>query len=221
MFSSDTFQIMLELTYHLLGGGSKMTDKREQYDSRLEKIDEQICGLINKRKSIASKSSFPSPQLITTWSTKYDLYEDFLDGLFHHLLHEDLFKPYPDPKGFRKNIPILKSYERDNLFFTVTFVRQYENASIVNLTLDKEPLEENAKILHEFTFLELSIENNGVEYDCRDIGGGGSDGHMSHTYTVSPPLPDDMSAVKFLFKEYKEPFQREPTGIEFVIAVAE
>ncbi|MED4054576.1 hypothetical protein P4654_10640 [Niallia taxi] len=44
---------------------------------------------------------------------------------------------------------------------------------------------------------------------------------MSHTYTVSPPLPDDMSAVKFLFKEYKEPLQREPTGIEFVIAVAE
>ncbi|MED4054575.1 hypothetical protein P4654_10635 [Niallia taxi] len=59
-----------------------MTDKREQYDSRLEKIDEQICGLINKRKSIASKSSFPSPQLITSWSTKYDLYEDFLGGYF-------------------------------------------------------------------------------------------------------------------------------------------
>lgn len=196
-----------------------MTDKRDQYDRRFETIDEQICELINKRKSISSKSSIPTSQLITSWSKKYDLYEGFLDGLFHHLLVEDLFKPYVDPKGFRKNIPILKSYERDNLFFTVTFVRQYENASIVNLTMDKEPLEENAESLLEFTFLELSIENNGVEYDCKDIGGGGSDGHMSHTYTVSPPLPDDMSAVKFIFTEYKEPLQRKPTGIEFVITL--
>lgn len=196
-----------------------MTDKREQYDRRFETIDEQICELINKRKSISSKSSIPTSQLITSWSKKYDLYEGFLDGLFYHLLVEDLFKPYVDPKGFRKNIPILKSYERDTLFFTVTFVRQYENASIVNLTMDKEPLEENAESLLEFTFLELSIENNGVEYDCKDIGGGGSDGHMSHTYTVSPPLPDDMSAVKFIFTEYKEPLQRKPTGIEFVITL--
>ncbi len=36
-----------------------------------------------------------------------------------------------EPKGFLKNTPILKSFEKDDVFYSVTFIRQFENASVV------------------------------------------------------------------------------------------
>lgn len=66
------------------------------------------------------------------------------------------------------------------------------------------------------TDYELSIEADGVEYDCREEGGGGSGGHMSYTFIVSPAFPDDSSKYKFVFKEQKGPFQK-TMGLEIVI----
>ena len=37
-------------------------------------------------------------------------------------------------------------------------------------------------------------------------GGVGSDGYSSHSFIVSPPLPDDISEFDFIFKEYSAPF---------------
>ncbi len=48
-------------------------------------------------------------------------------------------------------------------------------------------------------------------------GGGGTRGHTSYTYIVTPPLPDNHSKITLFFKEYKAPFKRKPTGLEFVI----
>lgn len=47
-------------------------------------------------------------------------------------------------------------------------------------------------------------------------GGGGSQGHTSFTFIVSPPLSDDLSELKLVFKEYKTPFKK-PTGFEFIL----
>jgi len=191
----------------------------EDYDKRIEAIDEQICDLINQRKNLSSNPGLPTSQHITAWSKKYNFYEDFLNELFNHFLLEDIFKPIEEPKGYRKMIPILKSHIGKDVFYSVTLVRQYENVSVVQLHIDKDSSEENPADRHQNTFIELTVEDKENEYECRYEGGSGSGGHMSHDYIVSPPLPDDMTRIRLIFKEYDEPYRRKPTGLEFVITL--
>lgn len=191
----------------------------DHYDDRIQAIDEQICDLIKQRKELSDNNpGFPTKQLISAWSEKYDFYEEFLNGLFSHLYHEDIYKPVIEPRGFVKNIPILKSFEKDDVFYSVTFIRQFENTSVVHLNIDRDYSEDDMSQWHqrEHTYFGLSIEGEGTQYECRNEGGGGSMGHESSTYIVSPALPDDISKFKLVFKEYKVPFQK-PTGFEFVI----
>ncbi|MEK5389053.1 hypothetical protein NSQ59_01555 [Margalitia sp. FSL K6-0131] len=190
----------------------------EHYDEHIEAIDEQICHLIKQRKELSKNNpGFPTKQLIADWSIKYNFYEDFLNSVFGHLLNEEIYKPVVEPKGFLKNIPILKSFEKDDVFYSVTYVGQYENASVVHFNIDREDVDdEMPRSFREPTFFNLSIEGNEVDYDCRNEGGGGSRGHVSYTFIVSPALPDDFSELKLVFKQCKVPFQK-PTGFEFVI----
>jgi hypothetical protein len=162
----------------------------------IEEVDEQICNLIKQRKDISNNNpGFPTEQLISSWSKKYNLYGEFLNSVFGHFLNEEIYKPVVEPKGFLKNIPVLKSFEKDDLFYSVTFIRQYENASVVHLIVDGEDSDEIPGVFPDHTYFELSIEGDGAEYDCRNQGGGGSSGHMSYTYIVVPSLPDDISEI--------------------------
>lgn len=68
--------------------------------------------------------------------------------------------------------------------------------------------------LHGFWHLWL-----GEEYDCRQTGGGGTDGHMSYNFIVSPPLPDDISGLDLIFRETKTPFKRNSTDFEIVMHI--
>jgi hypothetical protein len=191
----------------------------EYYDQGIEEIDEQICKLIKERKEISNQNpGFPTKDLIAEWSIKYNLYEDFLNSVFSNFLHEDIYKPLVEPEEFLKNIPILKSFEKDAVFYTVTFVRQFNNASVVHLTIDKEDSDEEQRrrMYEDHSIFELSIESDGVDYDCRNNFGGGSGTHSSYSYTVSPALPADLSTIKFNFIECKYPFKK-PTGFEFAI----
>lgn len=188
----------------------------EHYDEKIADIDEQICKLIKQRKDLSNHNpGFPTAQWISAWSEKYDFCEEFLTSVFLHFFNEDIYRPVVEPKGFRKNIPVLKSFEKDDLFFSVTLVRQFENASVVHFSIDANTASEPSIPFQEHPFFDLSIEGGG-EYECRNEGGGGCEGHMFHTYTISPALPDDLSVIKFVFKECKEPFQQ-PAGFEFVI----
>ncbi|NRD80813.1 hypothetical protein HPT25_26145 [Bacillus sp. BRMEA1] len=193
----------------------------KHYDERIKAIDEQICHLIKQRKDISNNNpGFPPRQLITAWSEKYNLYKEFLNGVFGHFFNEEIYKPVVEPKGFIKNIPILKSFEKDNSFYSVTFISQFENASVIHLTTDRDSFDELDGDFHrrrEFTFFDISIEGVGTDYDCRHEGGGGSGGHTSYTFIVSPPLPEENSTLNLVFKEYKTPLKTKPTGLEFVI----
>jgi hypothetical protein len=190
----------------------------EHYDNRIEAIDEQICDLIKQRKEISSNNpGFPSKQLISFWCKKFNFYEDFLNSVFAHFLKEDIYRPVVEPKGFLKNIPILKPFEKDDVFYSVTFVRQFENASVVHFNIDREDSDdEMPRRFREPMLFDLSIEGIEADYDCRNEGGGGSGGHESYTFIVSPALPDDLSELKLVFKQCKIPFQK-PTGFDFVI----
>ena len=188
------------------------------YDERIEAIDEQICELLKQRKDISNNNpGFPTNQLISDWSKKYNLFEEFLNSVFSHFLNEENYRPVVEPRGFLKNIPILKSFETDDSFYSVTFVRQFENASVIHFNIDKEYSGEKPGEFAEHSFFELSIEGDGAEYDCRNEGGGGSRGHMQYTFIVSPAIPDDFSNINLVFKEYKPPFKKNLSGLKFII----
>ncbi|SOC27525.1 hypothetical protein SAMN05880501_1234 [Ureibacillus xyleni] len=187
----------------------------EHYDQRVAAIDEEICHLLKQRKDLSNNPGFPTRELIATWAEKYSFYKDFLNIVFANFLNEEFYKPIVEPNGFLKNIPILKSFEKDDIFYTVTFVSQFENASVVHLDIDR--IYPNVDWHHrEHSFFELSIEGK-ENYDCRIDGGGGTGGHESFTFVISPTLPDDISKYKLMFKQYKMP-NKKPTGIEFVIS---
>jgi len=194
----------------------------DYYDKRVESIDKKICELISQRKLISSNPGCPTSHHIASWSNKYNLNEQFLSDVFDHLSLDEMYNPIVEPKGFIKNISVLKSYESSDVFSSVPVIHQYENASIVHLNIDKDITKERKSgYMHQFSFIELSIEGNKLEYDCRNeqVGSSGSEGHISFDFIVSPPLPDDTSTIKLMFKEYEEPFKKMPTGLEFVITL--
>lgn len=184
------------------------------YDERLLSIDEQICSLIKQRKEISNNNpGFPPPEYISNWAKSFDLYEDLLNSLFGSLINDEHFRPYVEPKGFIKHLPVLKAVEKGEYVYSVTFFRQYENASVVYLNIDWDETADSLEDRHFHNYLDLFL---GESYDCRMGGGGGSTGHYTHTYIVSPPLPDDLSGLDFIFREYKRPFD-DPTGLEIVM----
>ncbi|WP_342352009.1 hypothetical protein [Neobacillus soli] len=121
----------------------------EHYDDRVFSIDEQICVLLKKRKEVSNNNpGFPPPEYITKWAGQFELYEDLLNSVFGTLRMEDEFKPRVEPKNFIKHLPILKSVEKDAKLYTVTFIRQFENASVVQLNIDWDNSNDEQDDLH-------------------------------------------------------------------------
>ena len=155
---------------------------------------------------------FPPLEDISKWAEKFDLYEDLLKSIFGALRNDKHFRPQLEPTNFQKYIPVLKSVEKEQCIYSITFIRQYANASVVNFNIDWESAEED----RFNSFWELSI---GEEYDCRETGGGGTEGHINYNFVVSPPLPDDISGLNFLFREKETPFKGNPTGLEIIMRI--
>jgi hypothetical protein len=211
----------MKLKLYLGGGKMKQMPFKpptNYYDEKIKAIDEEICHLIQQRKELSNNNpGFPTKQHIANWAEKYHFYEEFLHSVFSDFLYEEIYKPTFELKGFLKNIPILKSFEKEDQFYSVTLVRQFENASVVHLSIDSNYTDDVSEWHHrEHPHFELSIQGVETHYDCRNDGGGGSMGHETFTFIVSPALPDDKSKYRFVFKEYKLPFQK-PTGFEFII----
>ncbi len=190
----------------------------DHYDERIAATDEQIYKLIKQRKEISCNNpGFPTKRYITEFSKKYKFDENFLNYIFVNLLNEDLYKPIVEPKNFLKNTPILKAFEKDDIFYSVTFIRQFENASVVHLNINSNFTGDVSDWNHsEDSHFELSIKSEDTQFECRNEGGGGTLGNETYSFIVSPALPDDVSKYKLVFKEYKMPFKKE-TAFEVVI----
>lgn len=185
------------------------------YDERLFLIDEKICDLLIQRKEVLGKNTiFPPDEVISRLANEYDLQEEYLQSLFITMAMEDSLKPMIVPVEFKKYVPVLKIYENDGVMYTVTFIRQYANASVLYLDIDWEETKENSEVNYGPDFFELSINDT---YDCRSEGGGGIPGHTSYNYIISPALPDDITGIDLIFKEPGRPFKENPTGFEFTI----
>jgi hypothetical protein len=101
---------------------------------RLSKVDEQICSLLKQRRDISNNDpGFPSDNFISNWAIKCDLYEEYLNALFGAMRMYDFFKPRIEPTGFRKHLSVLKSVEKGNRIYSITVIRQYKNASVIQL----------------------------------------------------------------------------------------
>ncbi|PEB50860.1 hypothetical protein CON65_00835 [Bacillus pseudomycoides] len=187
----------------------------DYYDERIFQIDEQICSLLKQRKELSNQNpGFPPDEAISNWAKKYGFYTDYLNSLFSSMRDENYFKPHVEPTKFKRHLPVFKSFEHEESIYTVTYIRQYSNASVIYLYIDWDPTNETLNNRHISSFFELSINNT---YDCRTEGGGGTDGHMSFNFVVSPPLPDNPSGISLLFKESNMPFADKPANLEFVI----
>ena len=125
-------------------------------------------------------------------------------------MDEGEFKPRVEPTKFQKHIPVFKTYEHKGIMYTVTFIRQYANASVIYLYSDWDSTNE----VKSHSFFQLSIDDT---YDCWSEGGGGTDGHMSHHFVVSPALPNNLSGISLRFKELGMPFKKGQAMLEFEI----
>lgn len=185
------------------------------YDEKIKQIDEKICELIKKRKEASDNNpGYPPFEYISCWAEKFDLYDDLLKSIFSSLYNEKSYKPMIEPEGFRSNLPILKSVEVDNSFFSIIYIRQYSNCSIVNLNIDWDNTSDSAENELKHSHFELLIND---QYDCRFTSGTGGDGHCNYSFIVSPPLPDNVSGIQLIFKEYDITAANKPTGNDIII----
>ncbi|WP_019849380.1 hypothetical protein [Desulfitobacterium sp. PCE1] len=179
----------------------------DYYCKELAPLDEEICSLLAKRKELSNQNpGFPDPDLISHWSQAFVLKEDWLRIVFAHLHSEKHIHVPVEPIEFLKFIPVLRSVTVDKLSHTVTYIKQYSNASIVHIETEMITSEPFVHLGH--AMFELSIA---PEYLCTLNRGSGSDKTIQHSFVVTPSLPDDISEVEFHLsvKPLPEPeFQR-------------
>lgn len=185
------------------------------YDESLLSIDKRLCELLNERKEITKKDlDVPPDEVISSLSNKYGFQKEYLQSLFTTIGMEANFQPIVEPVQFRKYLPVLKTYEHQGVLYTVTYIRQYINASVLYLHIDWEERDESIEFSYDPNLFDLFIDDT---YICRSEGGGGTTGHMSSSYIISPSLPDDLNGIELVFKELGRPFTENPTGFEFSI----
>jgi len=191
-----------------------MSEQHSKYnDSRLVTIDEQICTLLQQRKEQAALTpGLPSDDTISKWAQQYGFDDTFLALFFQLIKSEKYYTSKVEPSGFRHYIPVLKTVAKGERLYTVYYVRQYDNASVVQLLIDWDEQQEPQLTIQQ----KLERKHFGLyidaSYECRSKGTGGSNGHESSTYVVTPPLPDDLRGLHFVFTEYEDAFEEKPTG---------
>ncbi|MBU9712825.1 hypothetical protein [Evansella tamaricis] len=194
------------------------------YDKRVALIDEKICALIGERKLISENDpGYPELENIARWSTKYGLCEEMVQVFFETLRTEDSFRPVVEPVDFKRYVKVLQSKEMEETFYSVPFIRQYSNASMVTLNVDWPPSYDyslNDPTEHNH-FFQLEIKGDSKQkYECRGMGGGGTSSRSSYDFIISPALPDDLSGLVFIFKDYNGPNEEELTGLQLEFKMA-
>ncbi|MDL0436373.1 MULTISPECIES: hypothetical protein [unclassified Niallia] len=188
----------------------------DYYDNQLLEIDEQICSLLQQRKILSNDNpGVPPEEILSSWANQYELYPNFLYQLFGAMNYDHIFKSTIEPVGFRKQIAVQKVKEIAGRFYSLTVIRQYENTSVIKLHVDWEESEETpimTRIKKQNPTYALNITDK--QYECRNNRSGGSTGHYTYSFIVSPALPDDVSGIRLIFKEYRDFLMDEPTGLE-------
>ncbi|MEK0314168.1 hypothetical protein [Cohnella sp. 56] len=175
----------------------------DYYDERVKSVDEQLCKLLQERKRLSPDNpGYPPFAYIEQWAARCGLYDEHLKALFGLLLHEDTFKPAIEPAGFVGYVPIHRSVEHAGCLYTLAAARQYDNASVVTLHIDRHEMDAPDLPAHFWMSYELEL---GEGFECRTDQGGSSGSHAYCDYVVSPALPVDMSGMAFVFRRRPGP----------------
>ncbi|WP_230593812.1 hypothetical protein [Lysinibacillus sphaericus] len=62
---------------------------------------------------------------------------------------EKYYNPKVEPTGFRHYIPVLQTVEKGGRLYTLSYIRQYENASIVQLLVDWDERQEPQQTIQQ------------------------------------------------------------------------
>ena len=186
------------------------------YEEKNYLIGEQLCQSLKQCKMIFEQDPFFSfSKYIPHWSKRFDFYKEFLETVFEAIRNSEEFRPRIIPKEFKKHIPVFKSIEKGQCFYSVPFIRQYKNVSIVQFNIDRVPIDIlNTEYID--SYFELFL---GEQYECRRQNSFGSEVHSSTSFIVSPSLPDDLSGIEMIFKEYNTSFKYNSTGLEIIIKI--
>ncbi|MCO1602221.1 hypothetical protein [Desulfosporosinus nitroreducens] len=167
----------------------------DYYCESLAPIDEEICALIAKRKVLSENNpGFPSLNLITTWCNRHELNEKMIKSLFGTIYNENNFLDHfqVEPTRFLKYVSILKWVEIESVLYSVTHMKQYNNASVVYIEYEVNNSEPHVKLGHARVELFIS-----PDYQCQQYRGNGQDKGMQYSFKVIPPLPDDVTGLEF------------------------
>jgi hypothetical protein len=165
----------------------------DYYCESLAPIDRQLCALIAERKQRCNDNpGFPPEESLTAWCEQYGLNKDFIFRIFSSLYHEHHFEPMVEPAGFLKFLPVMKSTAVDQIMYTVTHLKQYENASVVSVEIEAKTGDPCHGIGHAMLQLDIS-----PEYNCRHNGGYSQGNGMQQSFVVTPSLPDDLNGLEF------------------------
>ncbi|MEK4563301.1 hypothetical protein MKX54_01235 [Alkalihalobacillus sp. FSL R5-0424] len=171
----------------------------DYYDDSIQELDQEILKLLSERKQRTQNNpGFPHKSILTKWAKDLQFEEAFLHSFFSNLFYEDEHKPIVEPKGFLKNVPVLKGVECKGVFHSITLIKQYKNASVLNLATDYNSDSQ------DHPFYELVIEGGETTYECQWRGGGGSGEHMNTSFVVIPALPDQETGLTLTFKEFRD-----------------
>ncbi|MGM0790774.1 hypothetical protein ABXS71_12010 [Bacillus infantis] len=186
----------------------------EHYDQRAVPYDEKILSLLIERKTAADNNPGTPPEdQLEQWAEKYGLYPDFVKAIFGTMRIEEELRPRAEPEDFIKYVPVMRSAERDGKLYSMTAVKQYSNASVITMAVEWDgTAEEHVPGRYDLMgHFRLYIEGG---YDCRARGAKGGNGSMSYTFTVVPPLPENLEEISFVFERFEDPFGQEPSGFE-------
>lgn len=167
----------------------------EHYHEPLAPIDEQICALIAKRKELSDNNpGFPNLALITGWCERYELNEAMIHSFFTGMYNENHFlDPFlVEPTDFLKFVAILKFVQIDSILYSVTHMKQYNNASVIYIETEVNNSEPYVRLGNARVELFIS-----PDYQIRQNGGSGHDKGIQYSFVVSPPLPDDVTGLEF------------------------
>lgn len=182
-----------------------------EYLMELVEDDERLCELI-ARRYLAGKDKeggMPDEEHLVKWSKQFDLDIFYLKRFFSVLMTPHWSRPFRDPIQLRTVIPLLRTAHQEGIVYQFTHMMQYENCSVVSLDIRIE--DENSGQQLGMPELILALPGGGYHVQVTHSGGGGHRYAMS--FTVTPPLPDEIDGVQFTL----EPHVRFPERFEATV----
>lgn len=157
----------------------------DHYDERLKDLDEKISALVAERHAISDGNpGFPRPAYLNDWADKYGTPLSLLQTLFMMLHRPPDFRERVQPDQFLRFAPVMAAQQHNDILVTVPYIRQHNNSSLVTVELEGVGLYGTS-----FQHLDVKLSING--YDTMSHNGQSHDGYASHTFIVTPPIPDD------------------------------